>query len=244
MNRRSGERERTELLFLPYLCFSGYEKEATWPLVFAFRDLIEFCSANSKENYPPSPFVLPPGCLPSPAGSKFASRAIIIPCRGKKKLKEKDSLTPFFDQAIVALTSPNAIGHLLCCSGLRNWSALRPSCRYDITILSDSTGPEANLTGDSDKEHLESKPIHQAHLTPLEKTKTIVDRPCAALPVLAFPSSGISIPGLNWTGRISTPLPARAFTSPPYGSGFGFIEFLVWSAGKWIVLTITQYCST
>jgi len=76
------EREHAKLLFLPYLCFAGYEKELTWPVVFTFRDLIDACSTNSRNTLPP--FVLPPGFLPSCSGSNFAFGAIIIPCRGEK----------------------------------------------------------------------------------------------------------------------------------------------------------------
>ena len=76
-----GERAR-EAIFPTYLCFAGYEKELTWPVVCTFRDLIDVCSTNSRNTIPP--FVLPPGFLPSCPGSKLAFGAIIIPCRGAK----------------------------------------------------------------------------------------------------------------------------------------------------------------
>jgi len=107
VNRCSGERS-CGATFLAVLVFSGYEKGLTWPLVFTFLDLFDVCSANSGKIVL-RPFVLPSGCLSSYVGSKLALRAIIIPCRGRKKTKEKlkkkkNSLTLFSNLAIVALT--------------------------------------------------------------------------------------------------------------------------------------------
>ena len=150
----------------------------------------------------------------------------------KKLKKKKNSLT---------LTSlswpwlPDTIGHFLCWTRFRSRRPFRTSCQCDITILSDATGPEANLLADSGgEEHFEFIPIHQAHLTPVKEIKASVDLPCTALPVLPFPFSGILF--LIRAGLAVLLLLYPCLYIPPLWPRIGFIEFWFGSAGKQIVL--------
>jgi hypothetical protein len=83
MNRRLGERA-CEAAFLTVLVFCWIGERINLAGCLHVSGPYRCLFNEFQENYPPS-FVLPPGFFPSCAGSKFALRAIIIPCCGKKK---------------------------------------------------------------------------------------------------------------------------------------------------------------